>query len=166
MRSLSGFAFLIIASAAIAQQPPALPPGEGHDIVAVACTQCHGPGPFAQLRQGPEAWRSLVHDMVLRGAQVQPSEVNPVVNYLTAHFGPGNNVPPPMHAVSLPEGQGKDLVAQRCALCHGLDRVAMAKRSPAEWDAILTRMSFLGAPLDGQDRKLIRAYLGANFETK
>jgi mono/diheme cytochrome c family protein len=156
--TLAALTTMTLASPARAQQPP-LPPGEGRDMVAVACTQCHGPNAFAQLRQGPDAWRFLVYDMVLRGAQVQPSEVEPVVNYLLAHFGPGNNVPPPVAQVSLPEGAGKALVEQRCALCHGLDRAAGTRRGHAEWDAIVSRMIFLGTPLSGDEAKTITSYL-------
>jgi mono/diheme cytochrome c family protein len=161
-------AVLAQAAPSHAQQQGAnpLPPGAGRDIVAVACTQCHGPNAFTQLREGRDAWRFQVYDMILRGAQVQPSDIGPVVNYLATNFGPGVNVPPPMVQVSLPDGPGKDLVETRCALCHGLDRVASAKRAPAEWDAIMRRMIFLGAPVSGDEAKTITSYLDDRFGTK
>jgi mono/diheme cytochrome c family protein len=167
MRSTLAIALaaLALASPCHAQQAP-LPPGEGRDMVAAACTQCHGPSLFTQLRQGPDAWRFLVYDMVLRGAQVQPAEVEPFVNYLVANFGPGNNVPPPMAQISLPEGGGKTLVEQRCALCHGLDRAAGTRRARAEWDAILARMIFLGLPLSADEAKTITSYLHDKLGTK
>jgi mono/diheme cytochrome c family protein len=161
------FALVVLGQAAHAQQPPnPLPPGEGRDVVAAACAQCHGPNVFTQLRQGPEAWRNQVYDMVLRGAQVQLSDMDTVVGYLVAHFGPGNNVPPAMVQVSLPEGAGKALVEQRCTLCHGLDRAAGVKRSRGEWNAVLSRMIFLGAPVAGDDLKTITAYLHDKLGTK
>ena len=49
-----------------------LPDGEGRDIVAVACSQCHGLNAFTWLRQGPQAWRHQVYDMILRGTQISP----------------------------------------------------------------------------------------------
>jgi len=165
---IGGVAWLAIASSAHAQQPPAnlLPPGDGRDVVAVACTQCHGPGPFVQLRQGADAWRFQVYDMVLRGAQVQPDDVDKVVGYLTASFGPGVNVPPPLHQVTLPDGKGKDLVESHCTVCHGLDRIGMAKRAPGEWTRIVHRMTFLGAPVSADDAKTITAYLDDKFGAK
>ena len=170
MRALliaGALAALAHAVPAHAQQQNPLPPGDGHDIVAVACTQCHGPNAFAQLREGPQAWRFMVHDMILRGAQVRPSEVDRVVNYLATNFGLGVNVPPPVIAVSLPDGAGKDLVETRCGtLCHGLDRVAAARRAPAEWDAIMRQMIFLGAPVSGDDVKTITSYLNERFGKK
>jgi mono/diheme cytochrome c family protein len=148
------------------QAASTLPPGEGRDIVAVACTQCHGPSAFTQLRVGPEGWRFQVYDMVLRGAQVRPSEMDQVVSYLSTNFGPGINVPPPVAQVTLPEGAGQELVAQRCSLCHGLDRVVAARRTPTEWEAIMSRMVFLGAPAAGDDGKRITSYLEEKLGTK
>lgn len=160
-------AFSVLGQAAPshAQQQGAnpLPPGEGRDIVAVACTQCHGPNAFAQLREGAEAWRFQVYDMILRGAQLTPPEVDKAVEYLATNFGPGINVPPPTIQVTLPDAPGKDLVATRCAVCHGLDRVATAKRSNREWGAIVARMIFLGAPLSADEAKTVASYLEAKF---
>ena len=172
MRSLLAgalaLAALTLAAPSSAQQQAVNPllPGEGGDLVAAACTQCHGPNVFTQLRQGPDAWRFLVYDMVLRGAQVRPSEIQPVVNYLVANFGPGNNVPPPMVQVVLPEGGGKNLVEQRCTLCHGLDRAAGTRRARAEWDAIMSRMIFLGTPVSSDEAKTITSYLHDQLGTK
>ncbi|HTR84693.1 MAG TPA: hypothetical protein VMI56_09450 [Reyranella sp.] len=161
-------AWLAFAAPSHAQQPPAslLPPGDGRDVVAVACTQCHGPGPFVQLREGADAWRLQVYDMILRGAQVQPDDLDKVVGYLSASFGPGVNVPPPLHQVTLPDGKGKDLVEAQCTVCHGLDRIAMARRAPGEWTQIIHRMIFLGASVSGDDAKTITAYLDDKFGTK
>lgn len=161
-------AVLAHATPSIAQQqaPNPLPAGEGRDIVAVACTQCHGVKAFMQLREGQDAWRFQVYDMILRGAQVQPSDIEPVVTYLVTNFGPGINVPPPTRQISLPDGAGKEAVESHCSVCHGLDRVASARRSPAEWDRIVARMIFLGAPVSGDEAKTIAAYLKTKIAAK
>ncbi len=170
MRALliaGALAVLAHAAPAHAQEQNPLPPGDGRDIVAVACTQCHGPNAVAQLREGPQAWRFTVHDMILRGAQVQPSEIDRVVNYLATNFGLGVNVPPPVIQVSLPDGAGKDLVETRCgALCHGLDRIASAKRTSADWEGIMRQMIFLGAPVSGDEANAIKSYLNERFGKK
>jgi len=152
---------------AAAQQrgPDPFPPGEGREIVAVACTQCHAPSAITQLRSGANGWRFQVYDMILRGAQIRPAEIEPAVNYLAAHFGPGINVPPG-RPVSLPAGPGKDLVEAQCSVCHGLDRVAFSKRSTAEWDKILRRMVFLGATASADDTRAMSAYLSDKFGAK
>jgi mono/diheme cytochrome c family protein len=150
---------------AVAQTSP-LPPGEGRDIVAVACTQCHAPSVFTQMREGPAGWRLQIYDMILRGAQVRPSEIDQAVDYLTINFGPGINLPPQTAQVSLPEGAARDLLEQRCSLCHGLDRIAAPRRSSSEWHAIVSRMIVLGAPATADDAKRITAYLDSNLATK
>jgi len=143
---------------------PLPPGGTGREIIAIACTQCHGASAFNQLRQGSDAWRLQVYDMILRGAQVRPLEVEPVVEYLAANFGPGINLPRPLQ-VSLPDGPGRDLVETRCAPCHGLDRVTATRRASAEWGAIVQRMNQLGLPLSRADAKTITAYLSAKIGT-
>lgn len=154
------------ATAQQQQQQSPFPPGEGRDIVAVACTQCHAPSAITNLREGPDAWRRQVYDMVLRGAQVGPDDIDKVVNYLATNFGPGINPPPPTREVTLPDGPGKDLIAKDCVLCHGLDRVAAAKRSQQGWTDIVHRMVFLGAPVSGDEEKTVLSYLDDKFGTK
>lgn len=156
----------LAAFPAVAQQQPhasPLPPGAGEEVVAVACTQCHAPTTFTSLREDADAWRHQVYDMVLRGAQVGPGDIDRVVNYLATNFGPGINVPQATKPVTLPDGAGKTLVEQNCVLCHGLDRVAAVKRSSTGWTDVLKRMAFYGAPISDQDQKAITSYLDANF---
>lgn len=154
---------LLVAVPAVAQRdqrrPSLLPAGPGREIVAVACTQCHAPTAFTNLREDADAWRHQVLDMVLRGAQVGPGDLDKVVSYLATNFGPGINTPPPVHPVTLPAGAGKVLVEQDCALCHGLDRVVAVKRSRQGWTEVLKRMAFYGAPLSAKDEETIAAYL-------
>ncbi len=160
-------ALLVFAAGSVRAQAPGgspFPDGEGRDIVAVACTQCHGPNTFVGWRENAIAWRRQTYDMILRGAQISPDEIDAAVKYLSTAFGPGANLPQ-FPAVTLPDGQGKEIVEGGCALCHGLDRVAAAKRSPQDWQSIVARMVFIGAPLSGDQVKAATAYLNANFGT-
>src|ERR1700730_11568193 len=115
---LGGFAALSLAAAAPlhAQTAPGLPPGEGRDIVAVACSQCHGLTTIMAIRDGSAGWRQFVNYMIMKGAQVSDRDTDTIVQYLTANFGPNSppaaGAPPPI-AVSLPAGAGKDLVESR-----------------------------------------------------
>jgi len=158
---------LALAPSGLAQEGRAaganpLPAGPGRDIVAAACSQCHGLNAFTWLRQGATAWRHQVYDMILRGTQIGPNEIETVVTYLTTNFGPGINVPPSA-PVSLPPGAGKDVVEGSCAICHGLDRAVGTARSPAEWQAMVAKMVFLGAPLSTDQTRAAIDYLSANF---
>ena len=154
------------APAQAQQQAITLPPGDGHDVVAQSCTLCHGLNTVLQLRQDADGWRSIVDYMTLHGAQLTPDQADKAVNYLATNFGPGVNVPPSPIEVALPDGPGKDMVAADCVVCHGLDRIAAARRTPSDWNSVLSRMQFLGAPVSADDKKTVAAYLDKNFGSK
>jgi hypothetical protein len=166
------FLFVLVAALAAAsvplraQQENALPPGDGRDIVAVACSQCHGLNAVTQLRMGAQAWRHQVDDMIQRGAQISPSEIDTVVNYLSTKLGPGVPFPgqTPAH-VALPAGKDQGTIEGVCSLCHGLDRVVAVKRSRGQWEGIVNRMIYLGAPLSADQAKAAVDYLSTNFGT-
>jgi len=139
-----------------------LPQGEGRDIVAVACTQCHALTPILAGREGPAGWRKHVHNMVLRGAQLSPSEAETVIRYLAANFGPGA-APPGKVAVTPPAGAGQELVETRCPLCPDLERVAMVKRPRQHWPAIVANMVARGATATPEEAGTIATYLAAQF---
>ncbi len=145
------------ATPALAQQPQ-WPPGEGREIVSVACVQCHQPTIIMTLREGPTGWRFHVHDMILRGAQIKNAEVETVVNYLASNFAPGVNLPPAT-AVTLPEGEGKQLVEQRCVACHDLQKVGTERLGRKDWDRVVGHMLDIGAPMTPDEAKTITAYL-------
>jgi cytochrome c5 len=167
---LSGVFAFALAAALIAAASPGraqqnanqLPPGDGRDIVAVACSQCHYLGTIAKIRDGAAGWRTYVSNMVLRGAQLTPAEVDKVVNYLALNLGPGVNLPP-AKPVSLPDGNGKQLVETRCTLCHDLERVAEVKREKQDWGPIVANMVAWGAPATPDQAKTITEYLATNF---
>ena len=130
--------------------------------MAVACSQCHYLGTIAKIRDGAAGWRFYVNNMVLRGAQLSPAEVDSVVKYLAVNLGPGFNLPP-QKPVALPDGPSKQLVETRCALCHDLERVAAVKRNVRQWPDIVANMVAQGAPITSEEAKAITDYLAANF---
>jgi mono/diheme cytochrome c family protein len=160
--SLIALTLAATASTGRAQNAGPLPPGDGQSLVAVACSQCHYLGTIAKIRDGAAGWRLYVNNMVLRGAQLTPPEIDTVVNYLSVNLGPGANLPPP-HPVTLPDGQGKNLVETRCALCHDLERVAAVNRSKQAWPVIVANMVARGATATPDEAKAISDYLAANF---
>ena len=168
-RIVPAFAFACLALSALvlpalAQTAPApLPPGPGQEVVGNACSACHRIGVVTQLREGPDAWRHQVHDMVQRGAQVSPDEIDLVVTYLSSNFGPGNPLPSTSPVpVTLPDGPGKEVVQGNCGICHNIDRVAGTRRSAKEWHAIVLRMQYLGAPMTEDTAREVEAYLLKN----
>ena len=152
----------VAATSVRAQNAPALPAGEGRDIVAVACTQCHTLTPLVGMRDGPVGWKRHVYNMVIRGAQLSPRDVDTVLQYLNTNFGPGQSLPP-AKPVTLAAGAGKELVETRCTQCHDLERVTAAKRDKRAWPVIVGNMFErfgLSAP---DEAKAISSYLAVNY---
>jgi mono/diheme cytochrome c family protein len=147
-----------------AQQANPFPDGPGREIVAVACTQCHAAQAIVQLRMNDVGWRRQVYNMILRGAQIGPNDIDATVKYLSTAFGPGVPLPFPTKGhITLADGTAKPLVEGGCAMCHGLDRVVAARRPGDQWQAIVNRMVSVGAPLAPDQASEIVAYLKANY---
>jgi cytochrome c5 len=161
-----GIAALAIAATGQAHaqgaQPGALPPGEGRDLLATACSQCHVLNVIMSMREGPAGWRRHVYNMVTRGAQLTAPEAEAVIAYLTTNFGPGS-APAAAAAVALPAGPGKELVEIRCTACHDLERVAVVKRQKADWPALVANMIGRGAVASPDEAQTITSYLAAHF---
>jgi cytochrome c5 len=139
-----------------------LPEGEGRDIVATACAQCHGLSALTIRRDGAKGWRRHIENMVVRGAQLNDREIDTAVDYLTTNFGPGQNLLPGK-LVMLPVGPGKAEVEAACAVCHDLERVAGARRGKAEWDGIVDDMLDRFGNSDPRLAKQITAYLTQHY---
>ena len=155
-------ALALAAAPALAQPANPLPPGDGRDIVASACTQCHPLTVILAMRDGPVGWKRHVYTMVMKGAQLTPHDADTLLGYLDANFGPGQRLPP-AKPIALPDGPGKDLVETRCTLCHDLERVTAAKRSKRDWDGIVGNM-LQRFGLDAPDeQRTIAAYLATRF---
>ncbi len=153
-------ALVIAAMPAFAQG--ALPPGEGRDLLATACSQCHPLNVIRSMREGAEGWKRHVYNMVTRGAQLNAREAAMVVAYLAANFGPTTQAASAT-PVALPGGPGKDLVEARCTACHDLERVASAKRQKAEWPALVANMVGRGAVATPEEAQAISSYLVTHF---
>jgi mono/diheme cytochrome c family protein len=140
----------------------AMPAGEGRDLLATACSQCHALNVIRSMREGAEGWKRHVYNMVTRGAQLNAREADMVVAYLAANFGP---TAPAAAAtpVALPSGSGKELVETRCVACHDLERVASARRQKSQWPALVANMVSRGAVATPEEAQVISSYLASHF---
>jgi cytochrome c5 len=143
-----------------AQTASALPPGEGRELVATACTQCHTLSVITAGRDGPVGWKKHVYNMVLRGTQLTPREADTVIQYLITNFGP---TAPATTASALPSGPGKELVETRCAVCHNLERVTVVKRQKRDWETVVANMYERWGMSAPDEVNAISAYLIAQF---
>jgi cytochrome c5 len=143
--------------------PGALPPGEGGDLLATACSQCHNLNVIRAMREGTEGWKRHVRNMVTRGAQLNAREADMVIGYLATNFGPTSAPAATLAKVSLPAGPGKELVETRCTACHDLERVAAAKRHKTEWPTLVANMVSRGAVASADEVQAITSYLTTHF---
>ena len=166
------FAGALLAASLAASAPvlaqgggPALPAGEGRDLLTAACTSCHGLATITAMRDGAAGWKALVYNMVLRGAQLNGAETDKLIDYLAANYGPNSPRPANVQVtpVALAAGAGKEPTEAHCSLCHDLVRVVAVKRTKAEWDTIVANMATRGALLSPDDAKTISAYLAAQY---
>ena len=66
-------------------------------------------------------------------------------------------------AQELPQGEGKKLIEERCASCHGLVLVADKKLPRDAWKDIVARMVGYGATLDKNEENVANDYLAKYF---
>lgn len=65
-----------------------LPDAPGKEAVEKVCANCHELTVITQNRGSREHWNAIVDNMVSRGAEGADDELDQVVKYLTANFGP------------------------------------------------------------------------------
>jgi cytochrome c5 len=67
-------------------------------------------------------------------------------------------------AASMPEAEGRDLVATQCSTCHALSTPLIKRASKKEWEETVTRMiTTYKAPINATDKIIIIDYLSANY---
>jgi hypothetical protein len=94
MSKLRGVAIALLAAilgtiAARAQSglTPELPPGPMQAKATDACTECHESRIIVQQRLSKAAWTKEVDKMIKWGANVDPHDRDPLIEYLSANFG-------------------------------------------------------------------------------
>jgi competence ComEA-like helix-hairpin-helix protein len=75
-----------------AQEQSDLPVGPGRQQVQKICSGCHAFTVITHNQASRERWGEIVDNMVSRGAEATDSEIEQVINYLVAHFGPASKV--------------------------------------------------------------------------
>lgn len=77
-------AAISLSTSALAQTP--FPPGEGRELVAQHCAQCHAPDVVAYAAKSREEWSATVMTMIGMGAAVPEADVPKVIDYLAKNF--------------------------------------------------------------------------------
>jgi len=68
-----------------------------------------------------------------------------------------------VQAQSLPEGEGKQVVADTCGQCHELRFVTDTRRTHGQWQYIVSMMIEMGAPVPEDQVEVVVDYLARNF---
>lgn len=68
-----------------------------------------------------------------------------------------------LQAQSLPEGEGKQIVADICGQCHQLRFVTDARHTREQWVYIVSMMMTMGASVPGDKLVTVVDYLAKNF---
>lgn len=63
-----------------------LPEGPGKPLVEARCTPCHDLGRVVSIPRKKEEWESVTRNMIGRGPQTSPAQVQAIIDYLTIHF--------------------------------------------------------------------------------
>ncbi len=77
----------------------------------------------------------------------------------TPALEPEQATAPPAKKSVAPEVEGRNLLEERCTMCHDLGRVESAQKTEEEWKTTVERMVANGAPLDQPEQELLVEYL-------
>lgn len=77
---------LLVALIPAFAQDVVLPDGKAKDVVAQACSDCHGLDKIVDNPMSAEKWRTTVEKMVKKGASLSPEQIDMVVDYLSVYF--------------------------------------------------------------------------------
>ena len=139
-------AVLFSAASSSAQKP-----SEGQQLVEKRCQGCHTMRRVETSAKDANGWRETIQVMIQDGAEIEETEIPPMVTYLTREHGP------------LPEGPGKQILLNTCTMCHNLQRIKNGRRSAEEWEETLLAMLNEGAPVSDEQLPVIHTYLSRHF---
>ena len=63
-----------------------LPEGSGQQLVQTRCAMCHDLGRVVSIPRKKEEWASITRNMLGRGPQTSPEQVQTITDYLATHF--------------------------------------------------------------------------------
>jgi competence ComEA-like helix-hairpin-helix protein len=105
---------LMLALTGLAQQDKGtqpskqeLPPGEGRDLLLKNCVGCHQLTVITSQHKSESKWTDTIVEMRNRGANGSDEDMEQVIHYLTANFGP-DSVPA---KVNINSAAAADMVA-------------------------------------------------------
>ena len=83
------------AAAPAAPKKVELPEGDGKPIATEFCQDCHRLTNLTKAHKAADDWRDTLQLMMDRGARLPPEDVDTLIQYLSANFGPKTDAPTP-----------------------------------------------------------------------
>ncbi len=151
---------------------------KGRIVFGESCVQCHTMDAVLIQRKPARGWRETVYSMISRGALLTPDEIEPLVGYLAAAYGPHSQPSQPNSDPrrivagagagedSLPAGEGRQVLSRTCVKCHNLSLVTASRKSEDEWVKTIARMVSYGTALAPSEQQTLARYLARNFGGK
>jgi len=136
-------------SVAWGQNPPDSEKAER--VMNASCTGCHDLRPIQTQALDEDGWKEVVNAMIEKGAKVNKDDIPLLVRYLADVHGP------------MTEGAGKQLILNKCTVCHDLKRVKQHLASPEDWADTLNAMLNEGLMLSDEEFATALRYLARNF---
>ncbi len=100
--------YVILASAVFVLSAAAqnLPDGAGKDAFTGVCSGCHALDLATSQKKPRAGWQATVDSMVAKGATASKEQLDAIVEYLAAHFGPDDA--PSLNAAAAGVAAGAD----------------------------------------------------------
>ena len=99
------------------------------------CSRCHNLERIAGARKDARGWLATINRMrALPGSGISEGDARTILSYLVSENSIDSSNTQGVLAV------GRGLVDTHCNRCHALDRAYQSVKSPAEWNATVTRM--------------------------
>ncbi len=144
-------ATIAMAAFAFARGQDASQTEKAERILNNNCASCHDLRKIQTQALDEEGWTKIVNSMVEKGAKVPKDDIPVLIDYLVDTFGP------------LPEGKGKEIVLNKCTVCHDLKRIRQHLATPEDWADTLGAMENEGLMLSDEEFETVLRYLARNF---
>jgi len=156
---------LFLASAVFVLSATAqkLPDGPGKDAFTGVCSGCHALDLATGQKKPRAGWQATIDSMVAKGATASKEQLDAIVDYLAAHFGPDDAASLNAAATGMPEGAGKQIILRECTTCHLPDHFTKYRHSNEEWQTIVIRMAPRTRSITKEETETVQKYLATNF---
>jgi ferredoxin-NADP reductase len=109
--------------------------GASESLMEKRCSRCHNLERIAGARKDARGWLATINRMrALPGSGISEADARTILSYLVSENSIDSSSTQGVLAV------GRALVDTHCNRCHTLDRTYQSVKSPAEWNATVTRM--------------------------